>query len=122
MKYQTLISLVAGIGLVAGPLTAMASGFGGGWMRDGNSGSIYNSSAPTVVQPQHPASTASHKNGFGDGWARNPNSGTIYNTNASTVDQQRSTAVANTKTASNKSGFGGGWARGNFGTISYDPS
>ena len=52
MKNTTMISLVAGIGLVVGPLSATASNFGSGWTRDKNSGTLVNSNAPTVQQQQ----------------------------------------------------------------------
>ena len=92
MKNHTMISLVAGIGLVVGPLSATASDFGGGWTRDKNSGTLVNSNAPTVEQQQTTSSAYAERNSFGGGWAHNPNSGTIYNSNAPTVEKSHSSA------------------------------
>lgn len=108
MKNHTMISLVAGIGLVVGPLSATASDFGGGWTRDKNSGTLMNSNAPTVEQQQTTSSTYAKRNSFGGGWAHDPNSGTIYNSNAPTVEKQHSSAVKmKTKSHSN----GSTWAK-----------
>ena len=92
MKNYTMISLVAGIGLVVGPLSATASDFGGDWTRDKNSGTLVNSNAPTVEQQQTTSSTYAERNSFGGGWAHNPNSGTIYNSNAPSVEKSHSSA------------------------------
>jgi len=92
MKNTTMISLVAGIGLVVGPLSASASDFGGGWTRDKNSGTLVNSNAPTVEQQQTTSSTYTERNSFGGGWAHNPSSGTIYNSNTPTVEKSHSSA------------------------------
>ena len=92
MKNRTMISVAAGIALVVGPLSATATEFGGGWMRDKNSGTLYNSNAPTVEQQKTTASTYSYRNDFGGGWAHDKNSGTIYYSNAPTVEKQHSSA------------------------------
>ena len=92
MKNTMMISLVAGIGLVVGPLSASASDFGSGWTRDNNSGTLVNSNAPTVEQQQTTSSTYDKRNSFGGGWAHNSSSGTIYNSNAPTVEKSHSSA------------------------------
>ncbi len=92
MKNTIMISLVAGVGLVAGPLSAMASEFGGSWTRDKNSGTLVNSNAPTIEQQQSAPSTANYRNSFEGGWAHDTNTGTIYNSNAPTVEKQHNTA------------------------------
>lgn len=91
MKKYTMISLVAGIGLVAGPLSATASDFGGGWTRDKNTGTFVNTNVPTVEQ-QTTASTNTSGNSFGEGWMQNPTTGTSYNTNTPTVEKQHTSA------------------------------
>ena len=47
MKKQTMINIIAGTGLVLGPVSVMASGFGGGWMQDKDTGTLYYSHTQT---------------------------------------------------------------------------
>lgn len=108
MKNTTMISLVAGIGLVVGPLSATASDFGGGWTRDKNSGTLVNSKAPTVEQHQTTASKSTYRNSFGGGWAHHPNTGTIYNSNAPSVEKQHSSA---SKARTESHSTGSVWAK-----------
>jgi len=114
MKNTTMISLVAGIGLAAGPLSAMASDFGGSWTRDKNSGTLVNSNAPTVEQQQTAPSRATYRNSFGGGWAHDPNTGTIYNSNATTVEKQHSSSnMAKSESHSNGSVWAKNYMLGN---------
>jgi hypothetical protein len=89
MKYQTMINMIAGAGLVLGPLSVAASGFGGGWMRDKDTGTLYYSLAPTPER--HP--TASHGqqseqlNSFGGGWVQDKVSGTAYYLHMPTLEK-----------------------------------
>jgi hypothetical protein len=86
MKNHTMINLTAGAALILGPLTASATEFGGGWMRDKNSGTIYNANAPTVEQGSSQRADA-YKNSFGGGWAHD-SSGILYKSDMPTVDSQ----------------------------------
>ena len=99
MKKHTMISLVAGIGLVVGPLSATASDFGGGSTRDKNTGTYVNTNAPTVEQQKTTTHTKTSGNSFGGGWMQDPTTGTSYNTNTPTVEKQHSSA-SKTKTES----------------------
>jgi len=67
-----MISLVAGIGLVAGSLSATASEFGGGWAHAPNTSTLYNSNAPTVEKQHSAASKArTESHSTGSVWAKN---------------------------------------------------
>ena len=46
MKYRMMMNLIAGAGMVATPLLAAASDFGGGWKQDKDTGALYYSLAP----------------------------------------------------------------------------
>ena len=90
MKQLKAIKLVAATGLVLGSLNAAASGFGGGWVQDKNTGTIYNSLATTPER--HHASHdkmhgGGHMNSFGGGWVQDKNTGTIYYSHADKVKQ-----------------------------------
>ena len=88
--------------LVTGPMSAVATEFGDGWMRDKNSGTIYNASAPTVERSSSQRSDA-HKNSFGGGWAHD-SSGILYKSDMPSVDSQQH--------AGNKGNISGSvWAR-----------
>ena len=80
MKYQSMINVIAGAGLVLAPLSTMASDFGGGWVKDPNFGTTYYSNHPPVEPSQSTAQKHSDgdKIGFGGGWVKDPNSGTTY--------------------------------------------
>jgi hypothetical protein len=87
MKKQSLINLTAGAVLVFGPLSASATEFGSGWMRDKNSGTLYNANAPTVEQSSSQRSDA-YKNSFGGGWAHDT-CDTLYKSDMPAVDSQQ---------------------------------
>lgn len=80
MKYPMMIKLIAVTGLVVAPLNAMASGFGGGWMQDKTTGTIYYSRAPSPER-QQAASDAQPSNqrlnGFGGGWVQDKHTNTL---------------------------------------------
>ena len=79
MKYRSMIKVIAGAGLAAGSMSVLASGFGGGWMQDRDTGTLYYSLAPTP--PQQPSASSGHQkerlNSFGGGWVQDRNTGTL---------------------------------------------
>jgi hypothetical protein len=89
MKYQTMINMIAGAGLVLGPLSVAASGFGGGWMRDKDTGTLYYSLAPTPER--HPTAShgqkPEHLGSFGGGWVQDKVSGTAYYLHMPTLEK-----------------------------------
>ena len=74
MKYRMLMNVMVGAGLVTAPLLVTASGFGGGWMHNKGTGTIYNSHAPDHGHQQ--AAAERHQsvrlNSFGGGWVQDP--------------------------------------------------
>ncbi len=80
MKHQKMIKLIVMTGLVLGPLYATASSFGGGWVQNKATGTLYYSLAPTPDRQQLAAdrqAPKSHTNGFGGGWAHDKATGTL---------------------------------------------
>lgn len=87
MKYRMMMNLIAGAGMVATPLLAAASDFGGGWKQDKDTGTLYYSLAPE--HGRHQAGTDGHRSGnlnsFGGGWVQDRVTGTIYYSRAHDV-------------------------------------
>ena len=79
MKYRMLMNMMVGAGMVTAPLLVTASGFGGGWMHNKGTGTLYYSHAPDHGHQQ--ADAERHQsvrlNGFGGGWVHDPSSRTI---------------------------------------------
>jgi len=110
MNYQTMINVIAGTGLVLGPLSVMASDFGGGWMQDKDTGTLYYSHAPTPER-SHDASRGVHSgklNSFGGGWVQDKDTGTLYYSLAPTPERHQ--LISEKRQTKHLNGFGGGWA------------
>ena len=120
MKYLTMIKYAAVTGLVAGSLNAAAAGFGGGWMHDRNTGTLYYSHASDGRL--HAASSAGHskvhQNSFGGGWVQDPDTGTLSYSRSSDMGQRYATSGEGRLNS-----FGGGWVHDSHtGTLSYSPA
>ena len=124
MKYPMMIKLIAVTGLVVAPLNAMASGFGGGWMQDKTTGTIYYSGAPSPERQQAVSDRqqpVQHLNSFGGGWVQDKTTSTIYYSRAPSPERQQAASDAQ---PSNQrlNGFGGGWVQDKHtNTLSYHP-
>jgi len=80
MKHQTMIKLITVTGLLLGPLNASASGFGGGWVHDPDTGTLSYTGAASPGEGT--AATDSmrphrHMNSFGGGWIHDEATGTL---------------------------------------------
>jgi hypothetical protein len=120
MKYR-MRNLIAVAGVVAVPLLATASDFGGGWMRDKDTGTLYYSLAAEPGR-HHQAGAVGHQSGslnsFGGGWAQDRNTGTLYYTLAPEHGQHQ--AGTDGHQSGNLNSFGGGWVQDRItGTIYY---
>jgi hypothetical protein len=120
MKHLTMIKYAAVTGLVAGSLNAAAAGFGGGWMQDPNTGTLYYSHASDGRL--HAASDAGHskghQNSFGGGWVQDRHTNTLSYSRAPEVGQWHADSE---KVQLNS--FGGDWVHDrNTGTLSYSPA
>ena len=122
MKKTTIISFTAGAGLVLGSLSVAASGFGGGWKQDSNTGTLYYDAGKPAQHHMNVPHGKSQKptaaNSFGNGWMHDRNTGTLYY-DSGTPDRQQVKAGVNKKhspTAANS--FGNGWMHDrNTGTL-----
>jgi hypothetical protein len=119
MKHKTIISLIAATGMAAPALSALASGFGGGWMHDKHTGTLYSTLAPEPVRHQGDSENAGQKlNSFGGGLVQDKYSGTLYSTQSPQMGRQ---ADSHGKTGGPNS-FGGGWVKDkSSNTLSYRP-
>jgi hypothetical protein len=124
MKLQTKIGLIAATGLVLGSVNAMASGFGGGWVQEKNTHTLYNSdtASPELHQSvtrEQPAQ--SQMNSFGGGWVQEKNTRTLYYSVTSSPELQGA-ATREQPAQSQMNSFGGGWIKDrNTNTLSYEP-
>jgi len=91
MKKQAMINIIAGAGLVLGPVSVMASGFGGGWVQDKDTGTLYYSLAPTHERHQaySDAQQGKHLSSFGGGWMQNKDTGTLYYSRTHTPERHK---------------------------------
>jgi hypothetical protein len=106
MKYSMIIRAAAGAGILFGSLNVMASGFGGGWSHDSNTGTLMNANARSYSDSVSATAMKSEKvGGFGDGWSKNSHTNTLMNANAPSYEKQ--THAAGDKTVTLNS-FGGG--------------
>jgi hypothetical protein len=110
MKYQTMINIIAGAGLILGPHAVTASDFSGGWAHDPNTGTFYHTNLPRVEQASGSGEhhSDSHSNDFGGGWAHDPNTGTFYHTKLPRIEQASGSGERHSDSHSNN--FAGGWA------------
>jgi hypothetical protein len=120
MKYGILMNVMAGAGLMATPVLVMASGFGGGWMHDKDTGTLSYTLAPD--HGKHQAAAERHQsarlNGFGGGWVQDPVTRTLSYTLA--PDHGKHQAAAERHQSARLNGFGGGWVQDPVtGTLSY---
>ncbi len=120
MKYRMMMNLIAGAGMVATPLLAAASDFGGGWKQDKDTGTLYYSLAPE--HGRHQAGTDGHRSGnlnsFGGGWVQGKDTGTLYYSLA--PEHGRHQAGTDGHQSGNLNSFGGGWVQDRVtGTIYY---
>lgn len=86
----------------------MASGFGGGWSHDSNTGTLINANAPSDSSSCGPTPAMKSKKGSesGNGLSQDRNTGTLMNTNVPSYKKQPK-AVGDKKVTLNS--FGGGW-------------
>ena len=106
MKYSMIIKSVAGAGILLGSLNVMASGFGGGWSRDGHTGTLVNANAPGYSSSGSATAMKSKEgSGFGNGWSKNSHTGTLMNANAPSYEKQPHAAGDKQVTLNS---FGGG--------------
>jgi hypothetical protein len=120
MKYKSMINVIAGAGLVVAPLSVMAAGFGGGWVKDPSSGTVYYSEHQPVEAADY--SGQMHSDGytsdFGGGWAINQNSGTLYNSSHPPMEAGDESGQQHAD--GNMNVFGNGWAINEYsGTLYY---
>jgi hypothetical protein len=120
MKYRMLMNMMVGAGMVTAPLLVTASGFGGGWMHNKGTGTLYYSHAPDYGHQQ--AAAERHQslrlNSFGGGWVQDPSSRTLSYSPAPDRDDQQAAAERHQSVRLN--GFGGGWVQDpSSRTISY---
>jgi hypothetical protein len=106
-----MMNVIAGAGLVVTPLAVTASDFGGGWMQDKHTGTIYYSHAPEHGQNQ--VSSAGHRpgdlNSFGGGWVQDKHTGTISYSLAPEHGQKQASSAGHRSGDLNS--FGGGWVQ-----------
>ena len=107
-----MINLIAGIGLVAAPLAAMSSDFGGGWKLDKNTGTLYNPNhAPVETQSSHSHGNRhaeSNLNSFGGGFVQDKTTGTSYYSLAGKNRSKSSSDAAHRHAENKPNSFGGG--------------
>jgi hypothetical protein len=119
MKHKTIISLIAATGMAAPALSALASGFGGGWMHDKHTGTLSWTLAPEPVRHQGDSGNARQKlNSFGGGLVQDKSSGTLYSTRVPQLERQ----ADGHGEAGRPNSFGGGWVKDkSSNTLSYRP-
>jgi len=108
MKLHTMINMIAGIGLVVGPLNAMASDFGGGLVRDKNTGTTYNANAGyNMTQHSGTSKANSEPNSYGGGLVQNKLTGTTYNSNAGYARMEQSHTAEEMQAKNEQNSVGG---------------
>jgi hypothetical protein len=120
MKHQKMINFAAGMTLVAGPLTAMAVEFGGGWKLDKNTGTLYNPHHAPIEKQIATAPRKSHKNSFGGGLVQDPLTGTTYNATREPLETTQPSKAGDMHTKSHKNTFGGGLVQDSMTGTTYN--
>lgn len=106
MKYSMIIKSIAGAAMVMGSINVMATGFGGGWSHDSNTGTLMNANAPSYTSSSAATAMKSKKGSeFGGGLSQDSNTGTLMNANVPTYEKQHKVASDRDVTLNS---FGGG--------------
>jgi hypothetical protein len=111
MKYGMLMNVMVGAGLMTAPVLVTASGFGGGWVQNPVTRTLYYSHESDRGHQQ--AAAERHQsvrlNGFGGGWVQNPVTRTLSYSHESDHGHQQAAAERHQSVRLN--GFGGGWVQ-----------